>query len=142
MYLLMRPLNYFASAEEGALRFSGLDFSGDNVIIAGRVLYLRDIRYFVETLIGEIKENMKTLLFFGLDIVDMEWSPGMVDEQPRNTSIGYSCFRDPHNTFAQHKDVLLHAILTHPLLRGHSRVEWSGRQPPVLHIWPLLTMWR
>lgn len=108
---------------------------------------MRDIRYFVETLIGEIKENMKMLLFFGLDIVDMEWSPGMVNEQPRNTSIGYSCFRNLHNTFAQHKDILLQAILTHLSLRGHfhyidqqGRVVWKAAT--CLHIWPLLMMWR
>jgi hypothetical protein len=115
----MRPLNHFTSAEEGSLRFTALDFSGDNVIVAGRVLYLRDIRYFVETLIGEIKEHMKIQLFFGLDIVDVEWSPGVVHEQPRNISVGYSCFRDPHNAFAQRKDDLLRAVLTHPLLHGH-----------------------
>jgi hypothetical protein len=51
MYLVMRYLNSFSSVEEGTPRFTALDFSGDNVIIAGHVLYLRDIRYFVETII-------------------------------------------------------------------------------------------
>ena len=119
MYLLMRPLNHFTSAEQGAFRFTALDFSGDNVIVNGRVLYLRDIRLFVETLIEEIRAQIQTDLFFGLDLVDMNWSPGVVYEQPRNITVGYSCFSDPHNTFARHKEDLLKAVLTHPRLRGH-----------------------
>lgn len=124
----MRPLNHFRSAEDGTLRFTALDFSGDNVIIAGHVLYLKDIRYFVETLIDEVKQRLKTRLFFGLDVVDVNWSPGVVHEEPRNTTIGYSCFRDPRNVFPECRDTLLRTVLTHPLLRGcfHCRDE-QGR---------------
>jgi hypothetical protein len=118
MYLVMRYLNSFSSVEEGTPRFTALDFSGDNVIIAGHVLYLRDIRYFVETIIDEVKEVLRVHLFFGLDIFDVNWSPGVVHEEPRNRSIGYSCFQDPSNSFHKHRFDLLKAILTHPLLRG------------------------
>jgi hypothetical protein len=118
MYILMRPLNRFSSAEGGSLRFTATDFSGDNIMAAGRILHLRDIRYFVESLIGEIREQMRMQLFFGLDVADVDWSPGIVYEEPRNVSIGYSCFRDPHNSFLNHKDDLLQAVLTHPRLRG------------------------
>jgi hypothetical protein len=114
----MRFLNRFASAEEGTVRFTALDFSGDNVIVRGHVLYLRDIRYFVETIIQEVKVLLKEKLFFGLDIFDLNWSPGMVHEQPRDRSIGYSCFQDPVNTFHSHRFDLLRAMLTHPSLRG------------------------
>jgi hypothetical protein len=119
MYLLMRPLNHFVTAEQGTLRFTALDFSGDNIIVAGRVLYLRDIRHFIETLIAEIKDNIRTQLFFGVDVADINWSPGIIYEEPRNISIGYSCFRDAHNSFARHKNDLLRVILTHPRVRGH-----------------------
>ena len=118
MYLVMRYLNHFSSAEEGTLSFTALDFSGDNIVVAGKVLYLRDIRYFVETIIAEVKENFRVNLFFGLDIFDINWSAEVVHEEPRNRTLGYSCFHDPANPFHQHKFDLLHAILTHPLLRG------------------------
>jgi hypothetical protein len=107
MYLLMRPLNRFTTAEEGSLNFMALDFSGDNIIIEGRVLYLRDIRDFVETLIVEIKDDILTKLFFGVSVADISWSPGVVYEEPRNISVGYSCFRDPRNNFLRHNDDLL-----------------------------------
>jgi hypothetical protein len=119
MYILMRSLNHFVSTKEGTLRFTALDFSGDNIIVAGHVLYLRDIRYFVETLIEEIKQHMKMQLFFGLNIADLDWLPGVVHEEPHNTSVCYSCFSDHRNNFPHHRDDLLQAVLTHPLLRGH-----------------------
>lgn len=119
MYLITRYLNRFASEQEGGVHFTALDFSGDNIIVAGHTLYLRDIRYMVETLITEIKDQFKTTLFFGLDIIDINWSPGVVHEEPRNITIRHSCFRDPKNNFSSHKDDLLRIILTHPLIRGH-----------------------
>jgi hypothetical protein len=118
MYLLMRYLNRFAAAEEGTIHFSALDFSGDNIIVMGQVLYLRDIRYFVEKIIEEVKELLRNRLFFGLDIFDVDWSPGVVHEQPRNRSIGYSCFQDPANSFHNHRFDLLRVMLTHPSVRG------------------------
>ena len=118
MYLATRYLNHFSSAEEGTLRFTALDFSGDNIIVAGRVLYLRDICYFVETIIGEVKELLQVHLFLGLDVFDINWSPGVVHEEPRNRTIGYSCFHDATNSFRQHRLDLLQVILTHPSLRG------------------------
>jgi hypothetical protein len=114
----MRFLNRFASAEEGTVRFTALDFSGDNIIANGQVLYLRDIRYFVETIIEEVKVLLKEKLFFGLDIFDLNWSPGVVHEQPRNRSVGYSCLQDPANSFHNRRFDLLRAMLTHPSLRG------------------------
>jgi hypothetical protein len=119
MYLLMRPLNRFATAQEGSFDFTALDFSGDNIIVEGRVLYLRDIRDFVETLIVEIQDDISTKLFFGVGVADIGWSPGIVYEEPRNISVGYSCFRDPRNDFFRHKDDLLRVMLTHPQVRGH-----------------------
>jgi hypothetical protein len=128
MYLLMRPLNRLATTEEGSFQFTALDFSGDNIIVEGRVLYLRDIRDFVETLIVEIKEDISTKLFFGVSVADISWSPGVVYEEPRNISVGYSCFRDPRNNFLRHKDDLLRVILTHPRVRGHFHyVDQQGR---------------
>jgi hypothetical protein len=118
MYLVMRFLNHFSSAEQGTLRFTALDFSGDNIIVGGKVLYLRDIRYFVETIISEVKELIHGQLFFGLNTFDINWSPGVVHEEPRNRTIGYSCFGDPSNSFVQHRFDVLRSILTHPSLRG------------------------
>jgi hypothetical protein len=37
--LVMRFLNRFSSAEQGTMRFTALDFSGENVIVAGNVRY-------------------------------------------------------------------------------------------------------
>jgi hypothetical protein len=82
MYLVMRFLNHISSAEQGTLRFSALDFSGDNILVGGKVLYLRDIRRFVETIISEVKELIHGQLFFGLDTFDINWSPGVVHEEP------------------------------------------------------------
>jgi hypothetical protein len=114
----MRFLNHFSSAEQGTLRFTALDFSGDNIIVGGKVLYLRDIRYFVETIISEVKELIHGQLLFGLDTFDINWSPGVVHEEPRNRTIGYSCFGDPSNSFVQHRFDVLQSILTQPSLRG------------------------
>ena len=118
MYLVVRYLNRFSSAEEGSLRFTALDFSGNNIIVAGHVLYLRDIRYFVETIILEVKELLRVKLFFGLDIFDINWSPGVVHEEPRNRSLGYSSFHDRTNSFHQHRFELVRVMLTHPSLHG------------------------
>jgi hypothetical protein len=115
----MRPLNRFATAEQGSFQFTALNFNGDNIIVGGQVLYLSDIRRFVETLITEVKEVISEQLFFGVDIVDINWSPGIVHEEPRNLSVGYSCFREPRNVFVKHEDDLLRVILTHPHVRGH-----------------------
>jgi hypothetical protein len=114
----MRFLNHFSSAEQGTLRFTALDFSGENVIIAGKVLYLRNIRSFVETIISEVKEMICSQLYFGLDVFDINWLPGVVHEEPRNRNVGYSCFHDPSNSFRQHRFDLMRAFLTHPSLRG------------------------
>jgi hypothetical protein len=118
MYLVMRFLNHFASAEEGPLRFTALDFGGDNIIIAGQVLYLRHIRQFVEKVVEEVEELLRSELFFGLDMFDLRWSPGVVHDEPRNRSVGYSCFYDPANSFHEHKFDLLQVILSHPSFRG------------------------
>ena len=114
----MRFLNHFSSAEQGTLQFTALDFSGENVIVAGNVLYLRNIRYFVETIISEVKEVVRRELFFELDVFDINWLPGVVHEEPRNRNVGYSCFHDPSNSFRQHRFDLLRAFLVHPSLRG------------------------
>jgi hypothetical protein len=118
MYLIKRYLSRFSSAEEGTLRFTALDFSGDNIIVSGKVLRLQDICRFVETAIDEVKELFRVHLFFGLDVFDINWSPGVVHEEPRNRSVGYSCFQDPANSFHKHKFDLVETILTHPSLRG------------------------
>src|SRR5215472_13722154 len=118
MYLLMRPLNSFVSAEEATLQFTGTDFSGQDILVDGHVLHLCDIRRFVETLICEIRMDIRNRLFFGLDVVDVDWAPGIIHEEPRNVSVGYSCFNDPHNSFPNHQRDLLRVILTHPQIRG------------------------
>lgn len=114
----MGYLNSFSSAEEGTLQFTALDFTGDNVIVSGKVLRLRDIRDFVETIISEVKELIQDQLFFGLDMFDINWSPGVVHEEPRNRTNGYSSFQDPNNPFFHHRFDILKEILTHPFLRG------------------------
>jgi hypothetical protein len=106
----MRYLNHFSSAEEGTLHFTALDFTGDNVIVSGKVLRLRDIRDFVETIISEVKELIQDQLFFGLDIFDINWSPGVVHEEPRNRTTGYSSFQDPNNPFFHHRFDILKEI--------------------------------
>lgn len=133
MYLVMRYLNQFSSAEEGTLRFTALDFSGDNVIVSGQVLYLREIRYFVETIIDEIKDILQVKLFFGLDIFDINWLPGMVHEEPRNRTAGYSCFRDPRNSLHGHRLELVQAMLTHPVLQG--RFHFVSNAPKRKIVW-------
>jgi hypothetical protein len=133
MYILMRPLNKFVSAEENVLDFTALNFNGDNIIVDGRVLYLHDIRSFVETLTAEIREHITKELLFGLDIVDINWSPGVIHEEPRNRRVSYSVFDDPHNSFGEHRETLLKAILTDPRLQGvfhyvdqHNRIVWKA----------------
>lgn len=119
MYLLMRPLNRFSSSEEGTTSFTALNFSGDHILVHGQIIRLLDVRNFVETLVQEIKCLIQERLFFGLpDVADVEWSPGTVHEEPRNTTLHYSCFRDTRNRFSGHQDDLLRAILTHPKLHG------------------------
>ena len=130
MYLVMRFLNHFSSAEQGTLRFTALDFSGDNIIVGGKVLYLRDIGRFVETIITEVKDMIHEQLFFGLDTFDINWSPGVVHEEPRNRTIGYSCFGDSSNSFARHKFDVLRVILTHPSLRG--RFHFVSKEGKIL----------
>lgn len=133
LYLLTRPLNHFVSAEQGALAFTAKDFTGTNIIVDGKVLHLHDIRHFIETLIVEIKSLIREKLFFGLDVGDVEWSPTIVHEEPRNTSAGYSCFGDARNEFLGYHDELIRAVLTHPLLRGRfhflgsdGRIIWKA----------------
>jgi len=82
MYLVMRFLNHFSSAEQGTLWFTALDFSGENIIVAGKVLYLWNIRSFMETIISEVKEMICSQLFFGLDVFNINWLPGGVHEEP------------------------------------------------------------
>jgi hypothetical protein len=130
MYLLVRLLNRLSSAEDETLHFTALNFNGDNVIVKGRVLYLRDIRDFVENIIGEVKELIRNHLFFGLEMFDIDWSPGVVHEEPRNRSVGYSCFLDPKNSFRKHRFDLLQAILTHPLLCG--RFHYVGKNGQIV----------
>jgi hypothetical protein len=122
MYLIMQYLNGFTSAEEGTVCFTGLNFSGDNIIVAGWVLYLRDIHYFVATITGEVKELLKAKLFFRLNIFNINWSPGVVHKEPINRTIGYPCFHDPASSFRQHRLNLLQAIITHPSL--HKRFHF------------------
>jgi hypothetical protein len=86
-------------------------------------------------------------LFFGLDVFDINWLPGMVHEEPRNWNFGYSCFHDPSNSFWQHRFDLLQAILIHSSLWGQfhfvsKEQKLSGRQAPALHTWPSATRWR
>ena len=134
MYLVMRFLNQFSSMEEGMVHFTMLDFSGDNIIVVGQVLYLQDIQYFVEMIIREVKVLLKEKLFFRLDIFNLNWSLNMVHKQPRNQSVGYSCFQNPANFFHNHHFDLLQAMLTHPSLcrqfhfvnKGHKVIWMAG----------------
>lgn len=114
----MRPLNKFVSAEESMLEFTGVGFNGDNIIIDGKVLYLHNIRSCVNSLISEIKDHIKNELLFGIDIIDIDWSPDIIHEEPRNARVSYSAFDDPHNPFCASKDTVLRIILTDPRLRG------------------------
>ena len=133
LYLLMRLLNRLTSAEDGTMQFSGTDFSGQNIVVGGHVLHLQDICHFIETLVEEVRMDIRSQLFFGLDVVDADWSPGVIHEEPRNVTVGYSFLSDPHNAFIGHQQDLLRAILTHPLLRGrfhyldeNGRIRWKA----------------
>jgi hypothetical protein len=133
LYILMRPLNKFVSAEDGALQFTALNFNGDNIILSGQVLYLHNIRNFVELLITEIKDHIKRELLFNLDIVNIDWSPGIIHEEPRNTRISYSVFDDTNNPFHLRRNTVLEVILTDPRIRGrfhyvdqHNRIVWKA----------------
>jgi len=128
MYLIKRYLSRFSSTEKGMLRFTALDFTGENIIVARKVLHLRDICRFVETIIEEVKKSFRDHLLFGLDVFDVDWSPGMVHEEPRNRSVNYSCFQDPTNSFHKHRFDLVETILTHPSLHGRFHfVSKEGR---------------
>jgi hypothetical protein len=128
MYILMRPLNKFVSAEDGAFEFTALNFNGDNIIIDGRVLYLHDIRRFVECLLRDVQDHINLELFFGMDVASRDWFPDSIHEEPRNMKVSYSSFDDPRNPFHRHKDTLLQLILTHPQLRNVFHfVDYNGK---------------
>ena len=103
-------------------------------MVGGKVLHLWDIGRFVETIISEVKELIHGQLFFGFDTFDINWSPGVVHEEPRNRTIGYSCFGDPSNSFARHKFDVLRVILTHPSTLSFC---FQGREDCV-EGWPML----
>lgn len=114
--------------------FTSLDFSGTNIIIRGRVLYLRDLKLFVETLIMELQESLERDLLLGLPgIIDVAtWQPGIVYEEPRNTTMGYACFSDKRNpSFTSKEDILLKAILDDPSLSG----RFHFRDPSSNIVW-------
>jgi hypothetical protein len=75
----MRPLNKFVSAEESILEFTGVNFNGDNILPSGKALYLHDICNFVDVLITELKRHIQSDLFFGIDVVDINWSPDIYE---------------------------------------------------------------
>ena len=120
MYLLKRPLDHFASVEESPFVFSSLDFSGTNIIVRGRVLYLSDIKWFAETLTAELRQILQRDLLFSLtkafDVAT--WHPGTTHEEPRNTRMGYNCFSDPQNSFSGCHESLLKAVLDDPSVSG------------------------
>jgi hypothetical protein len=121
LYLLKQPLNQLASVEESPLAFTSLDFSGTNIIVRGHVLYLKDLKFFVETLITELRESLERDLLLGLPgIIDVAtWQPGIIYEEPRNTTMGYACFSDKRNPgFTSQEDILLKAVLDDPSLSG------------------------
>jgi hypothetical protein len=134
MYIYMRLLNKLVSAADGVLEFTGLNFHGDNIILQGKVLYLRDIHNFIEALAADIKGSIQRDLFFNLDVISVDWSPtGIVHEEPRNLRLSYSAFDDPHNHFLEGKHSLLQLILDHPRLRGlfhfvdqQNRIVWKA----------------
>ena len=133
LYLLRRLLNNMQSAEETTFQFTALDFTGDNVIVNGRVLYLRDIHSFVDAIISEVKDHISNELLFSMDVVDINWTPGVIHEEPRNTRLSYSAFDDPRNSFQQYRNTLLKFILTEPRLQGvfhyvdpDNRIVWKA----------------
>ena len=106
--------------ENGSPLFTALDFTGRNVIVNGKVLYVTDIKSFIETIVQELLCCLLRDLFFGItELVNVElWSPGVVNEEPRNTRAGYSCFTDPRNSFVADSDLLLRTVLDHPKVSG------------------------
>lgn len=106
--------------ENGSPLFTALDFTGRNVIVNGKVLYVADIKSFVESIIQELHHSLRHHLLFGLtNLVDIQrWSPGVVHEEPRNTRAGYSCFMDPRNSFISDCDLLLRTVLDNAKISG------------------------
>ena len=116
--------------ENGSPLFTALDFTGRNVIVNGKVLYVTDIKSFVVSIVQELQDCLLHNLFFGItDLVNIErWSPGVVNEEPRNTRAGYSCFTDPLNSFISDSDLLLRTVLDHPRVSGRFHfVDQNGQ---------------
>ncbi|KAF9490699.1 hypothetical protein BDN71DRAFT_1511033 [Pleurotus eryngii] len=128
LYLLLQPMNWLVSTEQGTLEFNAMDFTGTNIILDRKVLRLTDLGEFVETLVCESEAIISDQLFFGLDICDTAWSPGIVHNELQNISAGYSCFRDPQNEFIEHEHTLICTVLTHLKLQGHFHYLGEGGQ--------------
>lgn len=120
LYLLRRPLDRFAQTEGAPFTFTAADFSGQNVIVCGKTLYIAEVKHMVETLVSELKTCLKDQLLFGIsDLMDVDsWTPGTIHEEPRNTRSGYSCLSDPHNSTWTQEDWLLKIFLDHPAVAG------------------------
>ncbi|KAF9487665.1 hypothetical protein BDN71DRAFT_602419 [Pleurotus eryngii] len=127
MYLLIRPLHQMASSENGAEEFTANDFSGDSVLVNGRVIHFTDIRNFVERVVEEATRIIQEKLLFGLHDVFKSTQDAIYDDL-QNTSVRYSCFMDPRNGFAQQQDLLLRTVLSHPKVCGRFHyVDKDGR---------------
>ena len=116
--------------ESGSPLFTALDFTGRNVIVNGKVLYVTDIKSFIVSIVQELQDGLLHNLFFGItDLVNIErWSPGVVNEEPRNTRAGYSCFTDPLNSFTSDSNLLLKTVLDHPRVSGRFHfVDQNGQ---------------
>ena len=101
--------------------FTALDFSGQNILVNGHVLHIKDIKMCIETIISELRSIFIQDLFFGLShLIDLDaWLPGIVHEEPRNQRPGYSCFVDPHNhSLSEPSSLLLRTVLDHPTISG------------------------
>ena len=120
LYLLKRPLDRISLLEDGSSLFTALNFTGQNIIVNGKVFHVADLKFFVESILKELRHSLIHDLLFGIiGLVDLDlWSPGIVHEEPRNTKAGYSCFLDPHNSFLNTQDLLLRTVLDHPQVSG------------------------
>lgn len=102
----------------------------DGMLLNGKVLYVTDIKSFVESIVQALQGCLLHDLFFNItDLVNVErWSPGVVNEEPRNTRAGYSCFTDPRNSFVGDSDLLLRTVLDHPKVSGRFHfVDQNGQ---------------
>jgi len=130
MYLIMRSLNH-SSTEQGTFCLTSVEITSSS---QEKCFPSEKISATWLKIIDEAKELLTVHLLFGLDT---DWSPGIIREEPRDGSMGYSYFRDAMDAFHKHRFDLLQAILTRPSLHGRfhfvGNAQLFGRRALAFH---------